>query len=72
MIENQKKRIENYELIFKEICKATIEKNIFEELPEEIKNNLTNCIDYEDLDIEYKESPENTESVKKEESNKTY
>ena len=72
MIENQKKRIDNYEQIFKEICKATIEKNIFEDLPEEIKVNLTNCVDYEDLDIEYKESSDNTEGIKKEETNKTY
>lgn len=72
MIENQKKKIENYEMLFKEICKVTIEKNIFEELPEEIKNNLTNCVDYEDLDVDYKESKENTESIKKEEISENY
>lgn len=46
-----------------------MEKNLFHELPEEVKEILSDELDYEDFDFDYKESQEKEEILKKEENN---
>ena len=42
----------------KEFCKLTIDKNLFKDLSEEVKLNISSVIDFEELELDSKESGE--------------
>ena len=63
MIENQKKKIDNYENTIKEFCKIALENGIVNELSEECKEIISSFIDFEEIDVNDKKEDLKVEEI---------